>query len=101
EVSYADENDRLQTGRAQFIGNHFRQLDHIVAEPAGAELPEVSEVFAKLSGFHAGDFGERFAGDGLNFVVPQPRQTTQVNRQPVNRLARNLRSMELLQGREN
>ena len=78
-----------------------RLVDDVVAESARAELAEVSEVFAELGGLDAGDFGERLTGNGLNIIVPQPRQTPRIYGQAVDRLARNFRAMRFLQAGEN
>jgi len=97
EVADTDENDRLQAGRAEQVGNHFAELLNVVTESASAELAEVSEVFAELSGFDAGGFGEGFAGDGADVVLFETLQATEIDRQAVNCLARNFSSKSFLQ----
>src|SRR4051812_26531679 len=61
EISDTNEDHRLQPRRAQEVGNHFRQLLDVVAKPARTELPEVSEVFAKLCGLNSRSLGQCFA----------------------------------------
>ena len=81
--------DRLQARRAEFVGDFFRQIRHVITEAARAEGAEISEVLAQLGGFDAGGLGERLAGNGADAVLAQPRQTTEINRETINRLARN------------
>jgi len=57
-------DDRLETVGSEEIGDHGGQLLDIVAETAGAELPEIGEVLAKLRGFDASRLGQRLAGNG-------------------------------------
>ena len=90
EVADTDEHDRLEPVRAQQIGDHLRELVDVVAETAGAELPEVGEIFAQLRRFHARGPGERFAADRLEMVLPEPLEAAQIHREPVDGLARDL-----------
>ena len=85
----ADKNHRLQSRRAEFVGNFFGQFRDIVAEAARAKRAEIREVFAQLRGFDARGFGERFAGNRLDAVIAQTREAAQINRKTINRLARN------------
>src|SRR6266404_6273154 len=76
----AHQNDRLQARRPQFVGNHLRKTSDIVPETSRAKLAKVGEVFAQLSGFDAGDFGKRFAGDSSEVVIFEPDQAAQIER---------------------
>ena len=93
----ADKNHRLQSRRAEFLGNFLRKLRHVVTKPARAERAEVSKVFAKLRGFDAGGFRERLARDRADAVLTEAREAAQINRKTINRLARNFRATILLQ----
>jgi hypothetical protein len=69
----------------------------VVTKTPGAELAEIGEVFAKLSRFNAGGFGEGFAGYGADVVFLKALEAAEVNGQPVNRLARDFSSDWFLQ----
>src|SRR5471032_1098909 len=84
----AYENDRLQPRRAQLLGNFLRQFNHIVAQAARAERAEISEVFAELRGLDAGGLGERLATHRADAVLLEPREAAQINRETINRFAR-------------
>ena len=90
EVAHAHEHDRLQARGAEHLGDHFRELLDLVAQPARAERAEVSEVLAQLRGLHARRARERLAGNRRQPVLLQAEQAAQINRQAINRLARNL-----------
>ncbi len=92
-----DEDDRLQPRRAEFLGNFLEKFRDIVAQPARAERSEVGEVFAKLRGLHARRLRERLARNGADAVLVQPRETAQINRKAINRLARDFRASVLFQ----
>ena len=89
QVADADEDDRLQTGGAEFVGNFSGQFVDIVAEAARAECAEVGEIFAELSGLDAGGLGERLAGNRADAVLAQAGEAAQINREAINRFARN------------
>src|SRR5688572_5555134 len=74
KVADANEDDGLEAVGAEEVEDHFAELLDVVSEPARAELAEVSEILAKLSGFHASGFGERFAGDGADVILLKPLQ---------------------------
>src|ERR1051325_3878749 len=101
EISDADEHDRLQAARAQQVCDHARELLDIVAQSAGSKLPEVSEVFAKLRGFHTRDLRERFARDRANVIGLQSLQAPKINRQTINRFAGYFRTVRPFQARDN
>jgi hypothetical protein len=84
----ADQNHRLQTRRAQFLGNFFEKLRDIVTQAARAERAEIGEVFAELGGLDARRFRERLAGNRADAVLMQPREAAQIDREAINRLAR-------------
>src|SRR5207244_12341859 len=78
EVADTDENDRLQARSAEFVGDHLRQFAHVVAQSPRAERAEIREVLAQLGGLDPGDFRERFAGNGLEVFLLDPRQTAEI-----------------------
>ena len=80
EIADANEDDRLQTGCAQFVGNHLGQFRDVISEPARAEMAEIGEVLAQLRRLHAGNLRERLARHGLNIVILQTRKAAQINR---------------------
>jgi len=79
EVADADEDDGLEAGGAEEVGDHRAELLDVVSEAAGAELAEVGEVFAELGGFDAGGLGEGFAGHGANVVGLEALEAAQIN----------------------
>ena len=97
-VADADEHHWLQAARAQQVDDHLRELVHVVAEAARAELAEVGEVLAQLRGFDARDFRQRLAGDSANVVRLEPLEAAQIDGQTINRLARDLWAMCFFQG---
>ncbi len=99
KITDANQDDRLETVCAEQIRDHFAQLFDIIAEAAGAELSEVSQVFAELSGFYAGCFRQGFTGDGANPVVVQSLKTTQIYGKPIDGFARNFWAGQLFQAR--
>ena len=62
----------------------------IVSQAAGAELTEVSQVFAELSWLHAGSGGQGVAGNGADGVGFEAVEATQVKGEAIDRLAGNL-----------
>src|SRR5450432_361980 len=84
----ADQDDRLQMRRAKLLGNFFEKLRDLVAQAARAERAEIREVFAELGGLDAGGLRERLAGNRADAVLMQPREAAQINREAINRLAR-------------
>ena len=66
----------------------MRQFRDIIAQSAGAEGAEISQIFAELRRLDAGGFGQRLAGDGAEVVFAKPRKAAQINREAINRLAR-------------
>src|SRR5207237_2822400 len=92
EMACADEDDWLQAGRAEQIGNHFGQLLYIVPQSPGAELAEVGQVFTQLGGFDPGRFSQGLTGDRADGIALQTLQAAQIDREPINRFARYFRS---------
>src|ERR1017187_2445777 len=98
KIADADQNHRLQPRGTEFIGNFGRKFSDVVTEAAGAERAEAGEVFAELRGFDAGGLRQRLAGNRADAILAQPRQAAQVNRETVNRLARDDGTAGFFQG---
>ena len=83
EIPYSNEDDRLEPGSAQHLidapGEHF----HIVTKTAGAEIPEICQILAKLGRLDPSGAGKRFGGYGLNAILAQPGEATLIDRKPV------------------
>ena len=79
EVADADEDDGLEPGGSELVGDFPGELADIVAQAAGAEGAEVGEVLPELGGLDAGGLGERLAGDGADEVLAQPGEAAHID----------------------
>jgi hypothetical protein len=71
------------------------------SEAARAEGAEIGEVLAQLRRLNASSAGERLAGNGTDAVFLQARQAAQINRETINRLARDDWAFRFLQAAKN
>lgn len=92
EIAHPDEDDRLQAVGAEQIGNHLRQLVHVVAETPGAELAEIGQVLAELGWLHSGRHRQGLAADRLQAVTFQAVKAPKVEGKTVDRLPGDFRS---------
>ena len=86
-MSDADQNNRLQAGRAKLVRDHLGQFGDVIAKTTRAKLAEIRQVFTKLGWFDPRDFGKGLARNGLNFVVFQPGEAAKINGEPINGFA--------------
>ena len=91
KISHSYQDNRLQPVGPQMRRDHFRQLHHIVSQPASAELSQVSQIFPQLGRFHSSSLGQRLTADGLDSVALQSLEAPQILGQPIDCLPRNLR----------
>ena len=96
-----NENHRLEARSAEFVGDHPRKFEHVIAESSGPELAEVRQVLAQLRRLYSGAFGEHLAGNGLDVIVFESREAAQVGGQSVDCLSRDFWTIWLFQGRSN
>ena len=88
EVTSADEDDGLEAGGSENIGEFFGQGGDGIAEAAGSEVADVGEIFPELGGLDAGGAGEGDGGDGVNAVGAEALEGAVVDGHPVDGLFR-------------
>jgi len=77
QVADSNQNHWLQAA-GTYSSKSVSKVLRLRIRDRGCRTGQGSQVFAELSGFNARDFGEHLAGDGLDFVVFEPRQAAQI-----------------------
>ena len=90
EIAGTDEDHRLEVFAAEGFTDGGGEDFHGVAEAAGAELAEISEVFAELGWLDASGAGKRRGAHRVHTIGMQLLQAAMIDRQTIDRFLGNV-----------